>query len=352
MLTINQNHRIRMATQSFTTRNVPLEDMHALLDGDISPQAGDLLLARITEIGHHGRSERIDGRRARLFTGDEVILAYGNRYAPDQFEAIVPQDLGPCHMVAAGGIAGQALSWHQRIIGPTCIEPVGLVTDRNGNVLNLRDYAVPGQLAEQQVPSVVIVGTSMNAGKTTSAAHIIHGLNKADFRVGAMKVTGTGAGNDLWLMQDAGAEAALDFSDAGFPTTFKIELESLMDIVDRLSSALIARGCNAIVVEIADGVYQRETRALLENRNFNQRFNHVVFTAREAVGATNGVEWLKSQGYHVPAISGRICASPLALREAQEIINMPVYGLEELMIPELAESLLFRPQVTPLAQSA
>ena len=91
------------------------------------------MLARVELLGHHGNLQLIDGRRRRLFLGDLVIVAYGNRYACEQFEAEVPQSLATCHLVAGGGIAARALSWHDRITkGPTTIQPLGLLVDTRG----------------------------------------------------------------------------------------------------------------------------------------------------------------------------------------------------------------------------
>jgi hypothetical protein len=74
-----------------------------------------------------------EGRRKLLFVGDEIVVAYGNRYAPNQFEAVVPKTLGPCHLVAAGGVAAKALSWHASVSkGATQITPLGLITDPTG----------------------------------------------------------------------------------------------------------------------------------------------------------------------------------------------------------------------------
>ena len=61
----------------------------------------------------------------------------------------------------------------------------------------------------------------MNSGKTTTAAHLIKGLVQAGLKVGAAKLTGTGAVGDIWLMQDAGANLVLDFTDTGFPSTYR-----------------------------------------------------------------------------------------------------------------------------------
>src|SRR5262245_11278275 len=96
--------RLLSAAQAFSTRRVPRDAMVSLLR-DLRPRVGDVVLARIEAIGQHMRLHLPDGRRRALFVGDEVILAYADRYAPSQFEAAVPSRLCPCHLVASGGIA-------------------------------------------------------------------------------------------------------------------------------------------------------------------------------------------------------------------------------------------------------
>ena len=185
------NNRLQAAKRAFSTRRVPEGAMKTLIAGPQQPGAGDLVLARVTEIGSHKRIELPSGRRALLSVGDEIVLAYGDRYAPDQYEAYVPADLGSCHMVAAGGVAALARSWHDGLSGPTRIEPIGLVGNDEGSPINLRDFALPE--ATGSLPSSVfaVFGTSMNAGKTTTAAALVKGFAAAGCRVGAAKVTGT-----------------------------------------------------------------------------------------------------------------------------------------------------------------
>jgi hypothetical protein len=89
------------------------------------PQPGDVLIARVTEIGKHTRLESPVSRRQLLFPGQEIMVAYGHRYAPDQFLAKVPASLEPCHLVAGGGVAGVVTAMHASIDAPTAIEPVG-----------------------------------------------------------------------------------------------------------------------------------------------------------------------------------------------------------------------------------
>ena len=124
--------RVRVAKLGSTMRRVPVSVMKTLVTGaDIKPRAGDLVLARVKHVGHQSRLHLPCGRRARLFKGSEIIVPYGNRYAVHQFEAVVPETLGECQLVAAGGVAGKVTSQHDGVRSATVLEPIGLV----GNII-------------------------------------------------------------------------------------------------------------------------------------------------------------------------------------------------------------------------
>jgi hypothetical protein len=312
----------------------------SLLKTDGAPRSGDLVLARVDKLGQHRHLELSTGRRARLFPGDEIVLAYGNRYAPDQFEAEVPADLGGCHMVAAGGIASHMLSRHHKTSNATCITPLGLIASPSGQVLNLRQFALKKAGAGlSSIPTYAVVGTSMNAGKTETAAHIVRGLRLAGYNVGAAKLTGTGAGGDVWSLKDAGASTVLDFTDAGFSSTYLASLADLEEILAILTSQLHGAGVDCIVMEVADGLFQRETAMLLESRHFAQAVSGLVFASPDAMGALAGTRWLQERGLPVLAVSGRMTASPLATREAQAVMKQPVLDLDALSNPGIEEIL-------------
>lgn len=333
---ILDRNRLLKTKKAFSTRRVPEDAMKTLLVGQRRPRAGDLVLARVKSIGSHKRIELPTGRRAVLFVGDEIILSYGNRYAPDQYEAYVPENLDSCHMVAAGGIAALASGWHDRLSGPTEIEPLGLVGNCDGQPVNLMDFALPAFNGPMPVCVFAVFGTSMNAGKTTTAAALVKGFSEAGCRVGAVKVTGTGAGGDLWLMRDFGAAEVLDFTDAGYPTTFGTDQQALLQASRNLVGALGARGCGVAVVEIADGLFQEETAALAESKEFQSLLSGTFFAAGDAMGAVAGSRHLADLGHQVLGISGALTQSPLAIREASAMADAPVHSLSELVNPALA----------------
>ncbi len=320
--------------RAFSTRYVP-DDLPVALGTGVRPRAGDLVVARVAGIGQHQRLELTTGRRSILHVGDEVLVAYGNRYAPDQFEAYVPDDLGPCDLAAAGGVAGVVTSRHSSRRAPTRLLPVGVALDADGGVINLDRFRLDrpspaDRLKHGRIPVLLVVGSSMNAGKTTTATSLIRGLVGAGRAVGAAKVTGTGAGGDLWSMTDAGASPVVDFTTAGMATTFLADIEDVIDGFERLVGHLERSGAEVAVVEIADGVYQRETAALLNSAVVARRCDAVVFAAGEALGACGGVAHLRHLGLPVVAVSGTVSASPLAGQEVERVTGLPVMTKEAL----------------------
>ncbi len=333
--------RLSQAKAAYTTRRVNSVAIATILKGNLTPQVGDLVLARVEKIGHHKHIELPSGRKAHLFPGDEVVVCYGNRYAPDQFEAEIPSDLSPCHLVAAGGLASRVLSQHPLVASATAIAPLGLLGDRSGQRLNISNWALPPNSYIGKRPlTIAVVGSSMNSGKTTTAANLIKGLVLSGQKVGAAKITGTGSGNDIWKMRDAGASLVLDFIDAGWASTYRVPPEAIERILDLITSHLAASGVEAIVLEIADGLYQEETSKLVSSRAFRNAIDGLVYTSSSSLGASAGVQFLQQYQLPVLAISGMVTSSPLAAREAAIATGLPVRNLE--MICASAPSMISR----------
>jgi len=333
--------RLRHASWASTTRRVrgPLQ----IIENSSPPQPGDLFLARVDEIGYHGGLQLPDGRRKRLFVGDEIVVAYANRYAPNQFEAVVPRSFGPCQLVAGGGVAARVLSWNGRITKEaTHITPIAWVGREPGTPANLMDYALP---TLERVPAprpriIAVCGTSMDSGKTQTAAFLVKGLSLTGLRVGFAKITGTGSGGDTWLLKDACADPVLDFTDAGLASTYLEPAREIERVFTTLVGHLTLANVDAIVLEIADGVLQAETAALLKSALFATHVDGVMFACGDAMGALAGESWLRRNRLPLIALSGVMSSSPLQAREAAKSTGLPVLTREDLLRSQTALGLL------------
>lgn len=336
-----EEKRLERANAGFCTRRVPRGDMRTLVTGDVRPRAGDVVLARVEKVRQHRRLELSSGRKMRLEPGDEIVLACGNRYAADQFEGFVPERLGTCQLIAAGGLAATEAGRARTMKTATEIALLGLVADASGVPLNLMSYALPAPQVEGKRPPVLAVfGNSMSSGKTTTLRFLTRGLTSAGFKVGYAKLTGTGAGNDYFGVLDSGAWAVVDFTDAGLASTYRTPVNVLEVTSLNLIGQLMNRGCDRILVEIADGLLQTETAGLVESTVFRTLVDRALFSGVDPMSAVAGVRVLSEQGFEVAGVSGLLTASPLPLREARATCSVPVWTKEELADPQIASEIV------------
>lgn len=322
-----------LAKWAFTTRRVNREDVRGLSSDFANAKAGDLLLCEIAEIGHHKKIQLAERRASQSYPGDLVVLCLGDRYAPDQFlaTAIIDDDL--IDLAAGGGVAGRIDSAHDFMNEPTRLKPLGMLTGAQGQVLNVADYALPTLPANDDVTVIGVFGASMNSGKTTAASSLAHGLLRAGYNTAGVKATGTGAFGDFNSFEDGGAPVT-DFTDVGMATTYRMPLERIETGFDTLVATAAARGAEVVVVEIADGVFQQETRAILKSSRIRDRLDGILFAAPDALGALGGVTVLDRVGLAPFALSGMVSCSPLAAAEAAEVTGLPILSREDLWSPE------------------
>ena len=100
--------------------------------------------------------------------------------------------------------------------------------------------------------------------------------------------------------------------------------------LETLISELSQASVDTIIIEVADGVLQRETQQLISSPTFKRLVDNVVFAAGDALGAINGVQLLLNKNLNVTAISGAMTASPLACRECSAVVELPVLTRKDL----------------------
>jgi hypothetical protein len=324
------------------------------------PRVGQLVVAEVLKIGKHTAIEERSGLSVRFFPGDRIVGAFGNRYATDQYEGYVPRRSSRrCDLLSIGGVCGSVASRHDGVRAPTRLRVLGLVGDGHGQPVNQRQFAVePGPpLGTGQV--ILVVGASMSSGKTTVGGALVRGLVRSGFRVAAGKLTGTAAGKDPRYYQSCGASPVLDFVDAGFPSTYMLDQDELHEIVTRLLSRLRALSPDYVVLEVADGIFQRETAMLLRSPEFRAAVDHVFFAANDSLSAESGVRHLRQYGVPLRAISGVLARGPLLMREAEAATGVPCLtpdrivdgaALELLRVPEAPLARSLGPDVAPLVE--
>jgi hypothetical protein len=288
------------------------------------PRIGQVVVAEILHVGRNAQLEDRSGLTWRIFAGDRIVGAFGNRYATDQYEGYVPRRVvRRCDLLSIGGVVGVVASRHASVRAPTRLRLLGLVGDADGRPVSMRSHSVEMLNEPPAGEIILVVGASMNAGKTTVGGTLARALTRAGFRVAAAKLTGTASNKDPRFYQSCGASPVLDFIDAGFPSTYLLDPDELFQVQRSLISALRATRPDYIVLEIADGIFQRETMMLLQHEPFLEAVDHVFFAANDSLSAESGVRHLTIKHLPVRAVSGILTQAPLAVREAEGVTGIP-----------------------------
>jgi hypothetical protein len=314
---------------------------------DKPPVLGDVVFGIVTRIGHHTSLENVHGRIHMIHRGTKAIFVFGNRYAPDYYEGLVPDEMvEEVDLLARSGIIGIVKTKNSMVKEPTKIKVSGYICDESGNVLNTRYYPlIKTRTMVKKRPRakmILVCGTSMNSGKSQAAAACCRALTSVGYKVRASKITGTASLKDILHMNDAGASPYADFTYLGYPSTYLLEKEQLLDIFNQLDLKYANNPKNFWVVELADGVIQRETAMLLNSPEVTSRMYKLIFCASDAFGAIGGLGVLTQFGLEPDALSGVCSSSPLFVRELSEFTTIPFFNSIETDINSLVD-LLLRP---------
>ncbi len=224
-------------------------------------QTGDYVVGEV--LSEWNRSSPIElpgGRMTEVLRGDLVVGALGVRAATleaaGHWNAVGP-DL-KMHAMTGAGLFGRATS-----ISPFISRLVELVyrghVTRAGQPVRMTDFVPTLPPAAYDRPTILLIGTSMSSGKTTSARVIIRQLAEDGLRIMGVKFTGAGRQRDILAMLDSGADEVMDFVDVGLPSTvcdpaaYQASLATLLTMIQQAAPDVVVAEAGASPVEPYNG---------------------------------------------------------------------------------------------------
>jgi hypothetical protein len=164
----------------------------------------------------------------------------------------------------------------------------------------------------------------MNSGKTLAACALIRALSQAGFSVGGAKLTGVSLMRDILAMQDYGADAIIDFTDAGVACTGP---DTAVAAARVIFTELAARGVNVIVAETGDGILgEYGVQAVLSDPDLVRWGAAMVLCANDPVGVVGGVRHLKQAfGLDVDVVAGPATDNRVGIRFV-ESLGLPAWN--------------------------
>lgn len=281
-----------------------------------NPKAGDVVLARVEEVNPtYPYLELGDGSDVHLEPGMTLVGALGTRRALHGFSGVVPSPLyvgQSIQLLNKGGVIGDCTAFHRDLEWPTLLTYLGTVVDGDRTV-NLKDAALP--LAEgplPQVPLVLVLGTCMNAGKTTVCRTIIDSFARRGFKVNAGKVAGVACRRDVNVMHQAGAGKVVSFQDFGYPSS--ADVPSLIPVARSIVHYLAEPKPDFVVLEMGDGIIGGyNVASLFADAELFSRQVCMIICANDLMGTWGALEWMRMAGYpaaeHSVLVSGKVTDS-------------------------------------------
>ncbi|MDJ0709156.1 MAG: DUF1611 domain-containing protein [Woeseiaceae bacterium] len=206
------------------------------------------------------RVEDRSGLMIKVEPSDWVVGALGERAAT--LEGVGSwQDVGDdniMHSLTSAGLMGWYTSLSQLLPDPLRLRYRGHLC-RNGRKVRMRDFAIKADAHEFKVPTVLLVGTSMSAGKTTAGRRVCKELDRAGLFVIGAKLTGAGRYRDILSFLKTGATQVFDFVDAGLPSTtvpereFRAAIRPLLNHINDLVPDLLVAEAGASPLEPYNG---------------------------------------------------------------------------------------------------
>ncbi len=321
--------------KSFACANVANYQVNQEIVASHTPKMGDVAIFKVL-LPNGAYILDQTGVKCDIFEDDYVMLAFGSRYATSQLEGYVPESpVTTCQLLGRGGVAGvlKSLNGTNKKV-PSELLLVGYATNYYGEVINTIKAEELSLFSPLTVNTKVIlsIGSTMDSGKTTTAAYLCGGLSKAGYKSAYIKLTGTAFPKDARFVHDRGADFATDFTQFGYPSTFLCEKEELLDLYQSLVN--IAQATVApdyIVVEIADGILQRETHMLLNDKRFMSTVHQVIFSCGDSLSVLSGLQVLEGMNIHPFAVSGLFTASDLLVQETKALVSKPILTLGDLL---------------------
>jgi len=214
-------------------------------------ETGDYVVCKILDPGSNQLALELPSGRMRGVMGGEFIIGVlGERFATLEATGTWKNvgNNGNLHVLTAAGLLGKLTSKSVFIPNMMEIKYMGH-TSRKGKKVTMESFVKPVESKKFTTPVVLLVGTSMSAGKTTSARIVTNLFKIAGLRVVGAKLTGAGRYKDILAIHDVGADVVLDFVDAGLPSSI-CPKEIYREKVTYLKNAISHANANVAVIEI------------------------------------------------------------------------------------------------------
>ncbi|HSG80076.1 MAG TPA: hypothetical protein VLD62_10890 [Acidimicrobiia bacterium] len=294
---------------------------------------GDYVVAEVTPpLGRFTKLELPSGRMIDLVDGDYVIGALGQRAAT--LEAVgdwrfIGSD-GMMNALTSAGLFGLATHVSYVLGNLTKLAYRGHVV-RDGQPVKMAHFVPVFEPRPFRTPVILVIGTSMSAGKTTAARVVVRQLKKLGRRVVGAKITGAARYRDILSMHDSGADRIVDFVDAGLPSsitdedTYRAASRVMLGMIDDAEADIAVVEAGASPLEPYNG------QVALEELGDAVQFTILCASDPYAVAGV-----MQGFGFRPDLVAGLATATPAGTALVGRLADVPALDLlDPASVPEL-----------------
>lgn len=273
------------------------------------------------------------GHMVKVESGDWVVGALGDRAAT--LEGVGSwRDIGAdgqMHALTSAGLMGRFTSFSMLLADPLRLKYRGHLCRDNSKVC-MSGFAMTSETHAFNVPTIMLVGTSMSAGKTTTGRRVCKELDRAGLFVIGTKLSGAGRYRDILSYLKTGATEIFDFVDAGLPSTvvpeadYRAAIRPLLNFINDLQPDFLVVEAGASPLEPYNGA------ALIDEIG-----NNIVCTILSAADPYAVVGVQQAFGLRPDLVTG-----PATQTSAAVELVYKLSGLQGINIIDPAAKLLFR----------
>ena len=310
-------------------KNTKLSHSVNITTNNLLAQEGAFVVVEILE--SEGFKQEIDyanGRLGLVVKGDVIPAVLGYRKAPVEFAGVVPKSINVndelyllCESGVVGDIKGVFPSWGK----PLKVKILGGILNENKQQVKLLDFALPAaNQTKTKTPIIAFIGTRMDCGKTIMACKVAHALKQKGKKVAAAKLTGVAFSQDLYKLEEYGANPVLDFVDMGLPSTCNGNVKQVIAAANNLINHLKKSNPNLIILEFGDSIIgEYHVADILQNLNINQQIDGVVLAANDFCGIKGAQKALADLKLKVDLVTGPVVNSQIGIELVDKYFSLP-----------------------------
>jgi molybdopterin-guanine dinucleotide biosynthesis protein len=274
-----------LESQPFEVRSLPKNQW----------QTGDYVVGKIiSSTRKHPFIELSNGRMIEVMEDDLVVGAFGIRQATLEVVGSwrdIPEN-GAMESLTEGGLFGKATSVSFMVNNLPAMMYQGHVM-RNDEKVCMKDFVGDRPLVKYNCPTIIMIGTSMSSGKTTTARVIIHELKKLGLKIVGAKLAGAGQYHDILSMQDAGADKIFDFVNVGMPSSI-CDPEEYRENLRKLLSLVAEEKPDVVVAEVGASPFEPYNGSIVLEE-IKEQINFTVMCASDPYAVLGVIESFRLQ---------------------------------------------------------